>query len=64
MSTKQTHARKGASAAGDRWARRSMGPSIDGIVQKPDEVVGEVVAVLDATLSHVAYAAAPDEISL
>jgi hypothetical protein len=41
-----------------------MGPSIDGIVQKPDEVVGEVVAVLDATLSHVAYAAAPDEISL
>ena len=39
-------------------------PSIDGIVQKPDEVVGEVVAVLDATRSHVAYAAAPDEISL
>lgn len=40
------------------------GPSIDGIIQKPDEVVGEVVAVLDATLSHVAYAAALDEISL
>ena len=39
-------------------------PSIDGIIQKADEVVGEVVAVLDATLSHVACAAALDEISL
>ena len=40
------------------------GPSIDGIIQKPDEVVGEVAAVLDATLSNVAYAAGLDEISL
>ncbi len=29
-------------------------PSIDGIIQKADEVVGEVAAVLDATLTNVA----------
>ena len=34
------------------------------MIQKADEVVGEVAAMLAATLSNVAYAAALDEVSL